>query len=160
MTPQLLTTQEDTTATVWARLLRGHASARRRLSADLSREHGLSVTDYEALLLLSRADEARLRRIDLAGSLSLTQSGVTRLLDGLESAGLVEKGACPEDARVTYAVLTEAGLERLQRASESHLVGIRALFQERFTEPELATLAELLGRLPGAAGGDSCCAPS
>jgi len=89
-----------------------------------------------------------MRRIDLARALGLTASGVTRLLDGLERAGLVEKRTCSEDARVTYAVLTDAGTQRLESASCSHVGSVRALFEERYTEEEIETLAELLGRLP------------
>jgi len=75
--------------TAWARLLRAHASATRELSAQLQSEHGLSINDYECLLVLSHADEGGLRRVDLAGELLLTPSGVTRLLDGLQDAGYV-----------------------------------------------------------------------
>jgi DNA-binding MarR family transcriptional regulator len=103
---------------------------------------------YEALLLLSEAPERAMRRVDLARGLGLTASGVTRLLDGLERDGLVAKATCSEDARVTYAVLTDAGAERLQLASCSHVGSVRALFEERYTDEELETLASLLGRLP------------
>jgi len=109
--------------------------------------HGLTVTDYEALQLLACSGEG-MRRIDLAAALSLTASGVTRLLAGLERDGLVAKHNCERDARVTYAVLTDAGRERLAAAGCSHVRAVRALFEERFTPAELATLAELLGRLP------------
>ena len=144
----------------WARLLRGHAALRRSLSAELQEEHGLSVTDYEALLLLSRADEESMRRVDLADGLGLSASGVTRMLDGLERKGLVEKGTCASDARVTYAVLTDAGRTRLEEASRSHVATIEAVFAERFDARELVTLAELLARLPGAGGasGAACSA--
>jgi DNA-binding MarR family transcriptional regulator len=152
-----LTTQVDPAIEAWVRLLRSYVSARRGFNAQLTCEYGLTINDYEALLRLSRAEGQRLRRVDLAGSLLLTQSGVTRLLDGLERAGLVEKGHCESDARVTYAVLTDAGRETFEAASASHVAAIRALFEEHFDEKELATLAHLLGRLPGASeGGDSC----
>jgi DNA-binding MarR family transcriptional regulator len=134
--------------------LRGHAAARRSLSAHLSGEHGLTVNDYEALLLLSRADGNCMRRVDLAEGLQLTASGVTRLLDGLEEQAMVEKQNCSSDGRVSYAVLTAAGRKKLEKASSSHIAAVEALFQERFTEEELATLAELLERLPGAGGAD------
>ena len=142
------------------RLLRGYVSATRRLSAELDAEHGLTINDYEALLHLARAPENALRRVDLANSLLLTPSGVTRLLDGLERDGLVCKRTCDSDARVTYAVLTEAGRAKLDEASTSHVAAVRALFEERFTADELVALAELLDRLPGAAGaeGDDCSA--
>jgi DNA-binding MarR family transcriptional regulator len=157
---QVLSRQAAPALDAWARLLRGHAAITRALSAELEADHGLTINDYEALLLLSRADEGRLRRVDLAGQLLLTPSGVTRLLDGLERVGLVERAACSSDRRVTYAVLTEAGRARLEEASASHLAGVRAFLEDRFSGSELDQLAELLGRLPGAAGADgSDCAP-
>jgi DNA-binding MarR family transcriptional regulator len=157
---QVLSRQAAPALDAWARLLRGHAAITRALSAELEADHGLTINDYEALLLLSRADEGRLRRVDLAEQLLLTPSGVTRLLDGLERIGLVERAACSSDRRVTYAVLTEGGRARLEEASASHLTGVRAFLEDRFSGQELDQLAELLGRLPGAAGADgSDCAP-
>lgn len=151
----MLRTQAQTVPAAWVRLLRAHAATTRAFSAELYAEHGLTINGYEALLHLSRAEGRRLRRVDLAESLLLTASGVTRLLDGLEDAGLVERAACASDRRVVYAVLTDAGLERLEAASESHVASVRALFDDRFGEDELAQLAELLGRLPGAGGADA-----
>jgi DNA-binding MarR family transcriptional regulator len=136
----------------WVRLLRGHAAARRTLNAKLHAEHGLTVNAYEALLLLSKAEENAMRRVDLAEELQLTASGVTRLLDGLEEQDCVEKKSCSSDARVTYAALTETGRKKLKKASSTQIAGIDALFKERFTDDELETLSELLGRLPGAGG--------
>jgi DNA-binding MarR family transcriptional regulator len=141
------------------RLLQGHAAATRELSADLVRDHGLTINDYEALLRLSRAEDRRLKRVELAESLVLTPSGVTRLLDGLERAGYVEKGSCDSDARVTYAVLTDAGLDKLRDSSRSHVAQIRGFFEQRFSEDELATLAELLGRLPSTDTDGADCSP-
>src|SRR5690242_1996215 len=153
MSSQVLSNQVLTDAAVEAfvNLLRIHAGTSRELSADLTAEHGLTINDYEALLLLSRAEDHSLRRIDLASRLLLTASGVTRLLDGLEREGWVEKGSCPSDARVTYAVLTEKGREKLERAQCSHVAAICELFEKRFSPEELATLTRLLTRLPGAA---------
>ena len=153
-----MTTQISTEQTIqpavqaWTRLVRASASTTRLLSAELQDEHGLTINDYEALLVLARAPEGAVRRVDLAERLLLTPSGVTRLLDGLEGAGLVEKGSCPSDARVTYAVITDAGRERLRAASDSHLAAVRRVLESRFSCDELRTLAELLGRLPDAAG--------
>jgi DNA-binding MarR family transcriptional regulator len=144
----------------FARLLQGHAAATRALSADLVREHGLTINDYECLLRLSRADDRRLKRVELAESLLLTPSGVTRLLDGLERAGYVEKGSCDSDARITYAVLTDAGREKLNEAASSHVAQVRAFFEQRFDPDELATLASLLARLPQSASDETDCSPS
>src|SRR3954468_10501045 len=87
----------------WIAYLRSHAAIKRQLNADLLEGHGLTLSDYEVLLRLSQADGHEMRRIDLAESVLLTASGITRLLDGLERAGYVEKGACASDARVSYA---------------------------------------------------------
>ena len=150
MSSQVLIPQASKPAVeAWLSLLRGHSVARRLLNAELQGEHGLTVTEFEVLLLLSEAKEGALRRVDLAEGLQLTPSGVTRLLDGLEERAFVEKGTCSSDARVTYAVLTDAGREKLVSASCSHVASVRALFEERFTCEELEVLAALLGRLPG-----------
>ncbi len=141
----------------WTRLLRAHASTTRLLNTQLQLEHGLTINDYEALHLLSRAEERRMKRVDLARRIVLTPSGVTRLLEGLEQAGLVERAGCPSDLRVTYAQLTEAGADRLRQASCGHVGSIRALFEEHLSGAEVEELTELLGKLPGVAECDEAC---
>lgn len=158
MSRQVLSTQASVALDAWVRLLHAHASTTRALSGSLLAEHGLTLNDYEALLRLARADEGRMRRVDLADELLLTASGVTRLLDGLEAAGYVERASCATDRRVVYAVITDAGREKFQAASQSHLAEVQALFDGRFGVDELQQLAELLSRLPGAenANGEDC----
>lgn len=159
MTTVIGTERETTPALdAWIRLLRAHAATTRALSAELLAEHSLTINDYEALLHLAKAEDGRMRRVDLAGRLLLTASGVTRLLDGLEAAGLVDKASCASDRRVTYAVLTPAGRERLRQASGSHVAAVRAVFEDRYTEEEIVHLADLLARLPsvGEADGSAC----
>jgi DNA-binding MarR family transcriptional regulator len=134
----------------WIRFLRAHAALTRELSAELVADHGLTLNDYEVLLHLARAPERRMRRVDLAESVLLTASGITRLLEGLERAGFVERVLCDSDRRVAYAQLTEAGLEKLREASRTHIAGIETLFVGRFNDEELATLSALLSRLPAA----------
>src|SRR2546423_2169506 len=132
----MLRTQTHTAIRSWVHLVRGHAATTRALSAELVAEHALTINDYEALLRLSRAEGNRMRRVDLAAELLLTASGVTRLLDGLEDAGLVERASCASDRRVTYAVLTESGRAKLEAASDSHVAAIRQLFERRFSDEE------------------------
>ncbi|MEO8289838.1 MAG: MarR family transcriptional regulator [Gaiellaceae bacterium] len=139
------------------RLLRAKAATTRLLNVGLQAEHGLSLNDYEALYLLSQAEGRRLKRVELSRRLLLTPSGVTRLLEGLEAAGFVERTVCPSDLRVAYAQLTEAGAEKLAVASCGHVGSIRELFETHFTDEELDELSELLGRLPGVALGDDSC---
>jgi len=156
-----LTAQESVSLAVWVRFLRAHSAVTRSFNRDLLAEHGLTVNDYEVLLLLSRAEDCRMRRVDLSDQILLTASGITRLLDGLQRAGFVDKGTCPSDARVTYAVLTDEGRAKLEQASGSHLDAVTTLFEERFSAAELETLSELLGRLPGAGGADpEACRPA
>ncbi|MGH3036670.1 MAG: MarR family winged helix-turn-helix transcriptional regulator [Gaiellaceae bacterium] len=143
----------------WVRFLRAHAALTRALSADLVAEHGLTINDYEVLLHLQRAPEQMMRRVDLAERVLLTASGITRLLEGLEGAELVERADCPTDRRVVYAKLTEAGEQKLREASGTHLAGIEELFTSRFGEDELGTLSSLLGRLPGVSVDGDECAP-
>jgi DNA-binding MarR family transcriptional regulator len=125
-------TQSSAALDVFVRLLRAHAAVTRLLSAQLQHEHGLTINAYEALLQLSRA-ESPMRRVDLANSLLLTASGVTRLLDGLERAGLVARKACPSDARASYSELTDAGHAKLHAASESHIAAVCSRSASRTT---------------------------
>ena len=144
----------------WIAYLRSHAAIKRQLNADLLEGHDLTLSDYEVLLRLSQAEGHEMRRIDLAESVLLTASGITRLLDGLERAGFVEKGACASDARVSYARLTAAGHDKLREAAVTHLEGVELLFTGRYSEEELQTLGELLSRLPTTPGRDECGPPS
>lgn len=132
----------------WVALLRAHASSTRRFNAELVVEHGLTLNDYEVLLHLSRAEGKRLRRVDLAQSVLLTPSGITRLLAGLERAGYVERASCASDARVTYAQLTDDGEAKLREAADTHVADIREFFRGRFSKDELTALGRLLERLP------------
>jgi len=143
----------------FTRLVRASVAVTRRLSAQLSADHCLTLNAYEALLLLARAPESRMRRVDLAGSLLLTAGGVTRLLDGLERSGFVAREESPTDRRVTYAVLTRAGRDKLREASKSHMRQIRELLGAHYDDGELAQLATLLDRLVDVGSADDDCEP-
>jgi DNA-binding MarR family transcriptional regulator len=142
----------NTVPRAWIRLLRAHAALSRSMDANLRTGHGLSLREYEVLLALSGAPGGRLRRVDLAAMVLLTQGGVTRLLAPLERAGLVARAASDADRRVAFAELTEAGRERLAAAQRTHRGDIERLFAAHFDAAELDALDALLARLPGAAG--------
>jgi DNA-binding MarR family transcriptional regulator len=135
--------------------MRAHTVLRRELEAEVLQPRGLTINDFEALMHLAAADEGRLRRIDLAERLMLSPSGVTRLLDGLQAAGLIANVHCESDARVTWARLTEEGTSTLQCVGAEHSKALRAFFGATLGEEEVAELSELLGRLPGVEDG-SC----
>jgi DNA-binding MarR family transcriptional regulator len=144
----------------WRGLLRVHAALTKALDADLEAEHGLPLTSYEVLLHLSHAESESMRMCDLASSIILSRSGLTRLIDRLERDGLVERRSCDHDARGSYAVLTPTGRERLQTARATHLAGVRALFLSRFSDEELDALGSAWERvLAGAADTGPPCQP-
>jgi DNA-binding MarR family transcriptional regulator len=99
-----------------------------------------------------------MRRVDLAEQVLLTASGITRLLDGLERSGYVERGSCDTDRRVVYAVLTEQGLDKLRAASATHVAQIEAYFTARLDAKELEALTAFLERIE-ATGETVDCAP-
>ena len=156
MTSQVLSEQSNAVLS-FVSLLRAYSHATRQLNAQLTADHGLTISDYEVLLRLARAPDRRMRRVDIAEQVLLTASGITRLLDGLERAGYVERGSCDTDRRVVYAVLTDEGVMKLREASESHVAQIEVYFTSRFEDAELGELAELLGRID--AGESLDCSP-
>ena len=147
MTSQV-TQDRDVLVDAWINLLRAHAVTTRRFNAELLAAHGLTINDFDVLAQLARAPEQALKRVDLSERVLLTPSGITRLLKGLEQAGYVSNRPCAEDARVTYAVLTPKGQEKLVEARKTHVADVREVFSELFSQDELAVLAELLERIP------------
>jgi DNA-binding MarR family transcriptional regulator len=139
-------------------LIRSTFATTRQLSASLEEDHGLSLSEYEVLLYLAHAPDRMMRRVDLARSVLLTPSGITRLLEGLERSGYVDRAKCESDARVTYALLTDAGHAKLTEASKTHLEDIRSHFS-RFTPDELDALQALLSRLEGDSSEAPDCSP-
>jgi DNA-binding MarR family transcriptional regulator len=142
--PEGLTTTE---MAAWRGFLNAHAFVLRRLEAELEAEQSMPLANYDVLVQLAEAPDHSLRMSELASSVLISRSGLTRLVDRLEREGLVERQACLDDARGTLAVLTEAGLVRLGEAWVTHLRGVREHMISRFNEQELATLGELFTRL-------------
>src|SRR5438270_1057711 len=98
----------------WRSYLQSHASILRVLDAELATEHGMTTRDYEVLLYLAQSPDRKLPMSALAESTMLTRSGITRLIDGLVEAGLIERVSCQEDARVSYELLTDRGYDKLR----------------------------------------------
>src|ERR687895_1825074 len=121
--------------------MRAHSVLRRELEAEVLQPRGLTINDFEALVHLSVAPDGRLRRIDLAERLMLSPSGVTRLLDGLQAAGLIQNVHCESDARVTWARLTDEGVRTLECVGAEHAKTLRSLFGATLDDEELAQLS-------------------
>ena len=137
----------------WRGFLRAHAAITRQLDSELVERHGLSLSSYEVLLYLSAAPAGSMRMSELADSVLLSRSGLTRLVDRLERDALAKREACPSDARGSNARITPAGREAFAAARRTHLSGVRERFLGRFSEAELVALGELWERIePGATG--------
>lgn len=133
----------------WQRLLRANCVLSRVLDGELQAAHHLTISDYDVLVQLRDAEGHCLTMSDLSRRTTLTRSGMTRLVQGLERDGLVQRRACRSDARVSYAVITDNGLAVLEDARRTHHAGIRRVFADHFSAEEAEQLAELLGRIPG-----------
>jgi DNA-binding MarR family transcriptional regulator len=136
----------------WRGLLRVHSALVKALDAELVAAHDLPLSSYEVLINLQAAPDRRRRMADLADSVLLSRSGMTRLVDRLERDGLLVRDTCASDGRGTFAVLTEAGEALLARARATHLDDVRERFLRQFSEAELRQLAGFWNRvLPGSA---------
>ena len=137
-------------------MLRVHAALMKELDTDLASGHGLSLSTYEVLLFLADAPGGKMRMAQLADSVLLSRSGLTRLVDRLERAGLVEREPCPSDQRGFNALITAEGREVFDTARQTHLTGVRERFLSHFSEDDLATMSEFWDRVrPGASSGEA-----
>jgi DNA-binding MarR family transcriptional regulator len=140
----------------WRGMLQVHSGLIARLDAELEREHGLPLTSYEVLLHLANSDTGTLRMGELADRLFLSRSGLTRLVDRLVKAGLVEREVCESDRRGYFARLTDAGRERFDQARPTHLRGVREHFLSKLDPNDLDALARAWDKVGGAASDSSC----
>src|SRR6201989_894277 len=125
----------------WRGLLRVHAALVKQLDAELAAAHKLPLSSYEVLLNLESAPGQKRRMAELAESVLLSRSGMTRLVDRLERDGLLERDTCTSDGRGCFAVLTPAGEDLLAHARPTHLSGVRERFLRYFSQDELAEMA-------------------
>jgi DNA-binding MarR family transcriptional regulator len=117
-----------------------------RFAAQLE-QHRLSGVEFEVLMRLARSPGSRLRMTDLAAQTSLSTSGVTRVVDRMERAGLVCRQACPSDRRSSYAVITPAGLARLDEVIPGHLELVQQWFIGQLPPDQLDAMLSALRTL-------------
>ena len=134
----------------WAGFLRVHAAVVRRLDGEMRAEHGITLTQYEVLLMLVTADGGERRLSDLADGALLSLSGLSRLVDRLVARGLVERRQCPDDRRGALAHLTDDGRACLMAARPTHLDGVRRLFIELLPPGAVQALAGAWDAVEGA----------
>jgi MarR family transcriptional regulator, 2-MHQ and catechol-resistance regulon repressor len=117
-----------------------------RFAAQLE-QHRLSPVEFEVLMRLARSPGNRLRMTDLAGQTSLSTSGVTRVVDRMDRDGLVRREACASDRRSSYAVITDAGLRRLDEVLPGHLELVQQWFIGQLSPAQLEQTLESLSRI-------------
>lgn len=118
----------------------------RALDADLVREQRLPLNEYLVLMTLSEAPSRRMRMSELSNACDLSMSGITRIVARLEADKLVQRVRCESDARGWHAVLTDAGLARLQQAWPTHLASVRRYVMDHLENIDRAGLARVLAR--------------
>ena len=144
----------DSSLVAILRLLRAQSFVEARVDPGLGALHGLALRDLMFLMQLDQSPGNRLRRVVLAARLNVSQSTVTRLALPLEKLGFVRREADPRDGRVGYVVLTKAGRQRVAEARATLERMADAMFRDRWSDKEVATLSGLLGRFSAALPGD------
>lgn len=134
---------DDPRLTATGLLAEAYTGLMNRLTAQFE-EHRLSSVEFEVLMRLARSPRSQLRMTDLAGQTTLSTSGVTRVVDRMERSGLVRREACSTDRRSSYAVITEAGRQRLAEVLPGHLELVQRWYVGLLTEEQLE---QLLGSL-------------
>jgi DNA-binding MarR family transcriptional regulator len=142
-----LASWSDTHKDAWIGLLETHKRLTRTLDGELEARHGLSLSSLELLGRLAAAEARHLRLSALANAAGLSLSRVSRIIDLLEARGLVERRACPQDARSVEAHLTESGLTLAREAQATHFASVQSRFFDHLQPTELEVLAQVFGRL-------------
>ncbi len=122
----------------WRRILEFHSRLLARLDCELSEKNGLTMDEYEVLVILSEANGEQVRMAQIAEAALISRSGATRRVDHMASAGLVEKSICLEDRRGVTVKLTPLGWERIRDAAPAHLASVRKYVFDNIAPEELA----------------------
>src|SRR5215210_6134826 len=144
---------DDPRITAFGLLLEAFSAVQGAVLADLARTSDLPGPEFEVLIRLSRSPDQRLRLTELANQVRLSTSGLSRLVDRVEAAGLVRREACPSDRRGAFAVLTEQGEAALTAALPPHLESLERNVVAPLGPEDLETLEGLLRRLRDGTGG-------
>jgi DNA-binding MarR family transcriptional regulator len=113
----------------WRALVASHAAVTAALEHDLGERHGLGVTEFEVLERLTENPEHRFRVQELAESVHLSQSALSRMIGRLEQHGLVGRSLCDNDRRGIYVCLTDAGRRRHAEALPTQRAVLAATLQ-------------------------------
>ncbi len=140
-------TLDEAGLAAWEAFVFAHAAAVGQIERELSREKIVSLAWYDVLVALTNAPGGRLRLNELAGQVALSRSGLSRLIDRIEKAGLICREPALDDRRGAYAVLTQAGLSAQQKAWPHYAAGIARHFSRHLSEEEKRVLTTALRRI-------------
>jgi DNA-binding MarR family transcriptional regulator len=139
----------------WGALARTHAAVTQRLQEALAQGDYPPLPWYEVLATVAEAPDQRMRMGDLAEVLVITRGGLTKLVDRLVKAGLLERTFCETDRRVSYATLLPAGRDLLAEMRPAIVGELAIAFSANLTERQADQLREMLDRVRGSACGTS-----
>lgn len=142
-----MSNQTDKKINAWHTFLKAHSVIIRNLERQLMKEQHLPLNWFDVLAWLSHAPDGRLRMQVLANSIYLSNSGITRLLNRMTAAGLVERQNCPDDRRGWFAIITDKGRDTYERVFPEHTREVEKQFLSRFNDDEIEILNKLLSRL-------------
>ena len=144
-------TEEEEAA--WRALSRAVLVIPRALDADLLESQGLNLTEYSVLMNLSEAPGRSLRMSELADYVSISVSGLTRVIERLTRRGLVQRVKAQSDGRGQVAVLTPVGLDRLQQAWPTHLASVRRHVMDHMDGIDLTAFARAVSAMAASEAG-------
>ena len=131
---------------VWMQLVRTHTRLWDRIEAQMRRDHGMSMVRYDVLAHLNLAG-GRLGLGELAAAIALSPSGLSKLLDRMEAAGLIRRDPDPAAARAAFATITARGRELVVQARHGHHSLLRQTFGRALDDRDVADLSRIMERL-------------
>ena len=132
---------------MWRSFLETHSTVVKYLERRMEEQHGLPLSWGDVLIQLADGPEARLRMGELAESVLLTRSGITRLVDRMIAEGLVDREPCPGDRRGYYAVITQKGRDAIERIGPDHSKDAWEVFLGHITEEEAVLIGTVFNRV-------------
>ena len=145
--PAATVSQSTAAASTWALFVQAQSVAFDRIEADLVREAGVPLAWHEVLIRLAAAEQSDLRMQEVARLVLLSKSGLTRLADRMERAGLIERRSCSTDRRGVYLGLTDAGRATLDRARPVFAASVQRHFGRHLSPEQLDELAAMSRQL-------------
>ncbi len=143
---------QQTHLLMWRSFLEAHSTVVKFLERRMQEQHGLPLAWWDVLLQLADGPEGRLRMGELAESVLLTRSGITRLVDRMIKEGLVAREPCPGDRRGYFAVITQKGKDTIEKIGPDHSKDAWEVFLGHITQEEAALLGQVFSRVLNAGG--------